>query len=363
MKILVDGMPRSVGGIGSLILNMAEISRERKDAVEFVFLISDYSDYISILEKNGYRYFIVPRVKDVKQYKEFIGNIFTNNYFDYLWFNNTSKVNIILPEMAKRLGGAKIITHPHGVDFEEKGIKKILFKVLDRINENRMYALIDIPFACSEQAADVYYRNKVELRKKAIIIKNGILVSKFQYSEKSRKNIRADLQCENSDVLLGAVGRLTHVKNYPFIIHMLKDMNDKYKLIIVGEGEEQSQLTKLIREGGLESRCFLLGRKSNVNEYLSAMDYFLLPSLHEGMPYSIIEAQASGVKCIVSDTLSKEVDVTGLVEFVSIKDNEAWRMTIEKKSPNFDRYKYMDIIKKSGYSIEDSYELFRKNVN
>lgn len=363
MKILVDGMPRIVGGIGSLILNIAEISKERKDAVEFVFLISAHSAYIPMLEKNGYRYFIVPRVKAVKQYKKFLRNIFTDNYFDYLWFNNTSKVNIILPEVAKKVGGAKIITHPHGVDCEEKGIKKILFKVLDRINENKMYSLVDIPFACSEQVADVYYRNKAELRKKTTIIKNGILVSKFQYSEKSRENIRADLKCEDSDVLLGAVGRLTHVKNYPFIINMLKGMNFKYKLIIVGEGEDQSQLTKLIEEEGLENRCFLLGKKSNVNEYLCAMDYFLLPSFNEGMPYSIIEAQASGIKCIVSDTLSKELGVTDLVEFVSIKDNRAWRMVIENKLPNPDRYKYTDAIKKLGYDVEDTYDLFRKNVN
>lgn len=357
MRILVDGMPRSIGGIGSLIMNIAEVAKNRNDDVRFDFIISDHSAYIPILEEKGYSYYIVPRISEAKKYKRCITEIFRNQQYDYLWFNNTSKVNIMLPEIAKKVGKTKIITHSHGVDIEEKGIKRIVFKILDSLHEKRMYSLIDVPFACSEEAADVYYKHDKKLREKTKVIRNGVFTSKYEFSAVNRKKIREELGLKDNEILLGAVGRLTKVKNYSFLIDLMKELPDSYKLIIIGEGEDHEALQKQIENLGLPGSCFLLGKKDNVNEYLSAMDFFLMPSLNEGMPFSIVEAQTNGLRCVVSDTLSKEVAITDLVSFASLEDSHEWVQCLKANIEEINRSAYTERIKAAGYSIEDSYDI------
>lgn len=363
MKILVDGMPRTVGGIGSLILNMAEVARNRKDDVSFDFIISDHSAYVPVLEEKGYTYFIVPSIRDVKEYRRCIASLFKEHTYDYLWFNNTSKVNIVLPRLAKRIGGAKLITHTHGIDFEEKGIKRAAFVALDALHEKEMFSLIDVPLACSEQAANVYYKHDKGLRNKTVVIRNGVFTSRFLFSSENRNRIRAELGLSNDDVLLGAVGRLTKVKNYSFLIDLMNDLPDKYTLILLGEGEEHAALQNQIAGSRASGRIHLLGKKDAVNEYYSAMDYFLMPSFNEGMPFSIIEAQANGLPCIVSDTLTREMAITDLVRFAPLVDKAAWiDLLKEPETKDVDRAAYVERVREAGYSIEDTYDLFIRSL-
>lgn len=363
MKILVDGMPRTVGGIGSLILNMAEVARNRKDDVSFDFIISDHSAYVPVLEEKGYTYFIVPSIRDVKEYRRCIASLFKEHTYDYLWFNNTSKVNIVLPRLAKRIGGAKLITHTHGIDFEEKGIKRAAFVALDALHEKEMFSLIDVPLACSEQAANVYYKHDKGLRNKTVVIRNGVFTSRFLFSSENRNRIRAELGLSNDDVLLGAVGRLTKVKNYSFLIDLMNDLPDKYTLILLGEGEEHAALQNQIAGSRASGRIQLLGKKDAVNEYYSAMDYFLMPSFNEGMPFSIIEAQANGLPCIVSDTLTREMAITDLVRFAPLGDKAAWiDLLKEPETKDVDRAAYVERVREAGYSIEDTYDLFIRSL-
>lgn len=363
IKILVDGMPRTVGGIGSLIMNMAEVARERKDDIRFDFIIPDHSAYISVLEAKGYTYFIVPSIGDVKEYRRCVTDLFTEHKYDYLWFNNTSKVNIFLPRLAKRIGGAKLITHTHGVDFEEKGIKRAAFIVLNALHEKEMFSLIDVPLACSEQAADVYYKHDKGLRNKTVVIRNGVFTSRFLFSSENRDRIRAELGLSNDDVLLGAVGRLTKVKNYSFLIDLMNDLPDRYALILLGEGEEHAALQDQIAGSRASGRIHLLGKKDAVNEYYSAMDYFLMPSFNEGMPFSVIEAQTNGLRCIVSDTLTREMAITDLVRFAPLEEKAAWiDLLKEPETKDADRTAYVERIRESGYSIEESYDLFVESI-
>ena len=363
MRILVDGMPRTVGGIGSLIMNMAEVARNRKDDVSFDFIISDHSAYVPVLEEKGYTYFIVPSIRDVKEYKRCITSLFKEYKYDYLWFINTSKVTIILPRLAKQIGGAKLIAHTHGIDFEEKGIKRAAFVALDALHEKEMFSLVDVPLACSEQAADVYFKHDKRLRNKAVVIRNGVFTSRFLFSSENRDRIRAELGLSNDDVLLGAVGRLTKVKNYSFLIDLMNDLPDRYALILLGEGEEHAALQDQIAGSRASGRIHLLGKKDAVNEYYSAMDYFLMPSFNEGMPFSIIEAQANGLPCIVSDTLTREMAITDLVRFAPLGDKAAWiDLLKEHETKDVDRAAYVERVREAGYSIEDTYDLFTRSL-
>ena len=353
MKILVDGLPRTVGGIGTLIMNIVNKSRELGENIEFEFFVPTGSRYLEILGEKKEKFYLVPPVSKTKEYKAFMTKLFQENNYDFLWFNNTSKVNIYRPRIAKNVGHCKVITHIHGSCIEASGKRKVVMTVLDKLNAHEMYGLIDIPLACSKVSARNYYHNK-ELLDRTVIIYNGIETDKFTYSESDRNAIRQELELTDNDILLGTVGRLTAIKNYPFIINMMRDLPENFKLIIAGIGEDDKMLENLIKENNLSSRCKLLGLRKDISQLLSAMDVFLLPSFSEGMPFSIIEAQASGLPCLMSNTLSSELDITGLVLSVTIDDApKVWADEILKLHiGKTDRKEYSSKVKDAGYDID-----------
>ena len=353
MKILVDGLPRTVGGIGTLIMNIVNKSRALGADIEYEFLMPSGSRYIDILTEKGEKFYLVPPVSKTKEYKAYLTRLFSENHYDFLWFNNTSKVNIYLPRIAKKVGHCKVITHIHGSSIEASGKRKVVMTVLDKLNAPEMYRLIDIPLACSNVSARNYYRNK-KLLDRTTIIYNGIETDKYTFNDDDRNAVRNELNIEDSDVLLGTVGRLTAIKNYPFIINMMKDLPSNYKLIIAGIGEDEKLLDSIIRDNDLSSRCSLLGIRNDIPQLLSAMDVFLLPSFSEGMPFSIIEAQASGLPCIMSDTLSDELDITGLVKALPISgETKVWADKIsESDIGKSGRLEYSSKVKQAGYDID-----------
>lgn len=364
MKILVDGMPASIGGIGTLLLNMANKSRSVEDGLIFEFLVPENSQYIEILEREGYTYYIVPRLVHLFSYLVCLQKIVKKNHYDYLWFNNTSKVNFVLPFYLKYRGNAKVIAHPHGVNSEATGIKRIFYNALEGLYSRVFLSMIDVPFACSKEAGDRYYRDSKELKDGCKVIHNGIDTKKFQFTFENRQDMRETLGIHSTDILIGSIGRLTNVKNYTFLIKLLAELPEQYKLILIGDGPEREMLSEQIENYQLTTRCFLLGKQDNVERFLSAMDIYALPSLHEGMPFSIVEAQANGLYCIVSDTVSQEVVLTPYVHFCTLNQVEEWKQTVLTAKLNRleDRKVAFSTIDELGYDLSTSYHLFIDSI-
>lgn len=361
MRILVDGIPKGIGGIGTLIINLVNYNEQigKKDSIIFEFLVPKQSEYINFFEDKGYKYYEVPRVLRWS-YRKCIDKIFAQNKYDYVWINNTSKINIYLPQKAKK-SHAVVMMHSHGVQSEEIGIKKILFNLIENFQKNSYCKLIDIPFACSNASAEYFYPE--ELMKECKIISNGIDTDRFLFDEKYRIEIRDSLSIDIKDVLLGASGRLTKVKNYGFLIKLMTLLPPNFKLIILGDGEEKDEYKKLIYTLELENRVFLIGKKDCVEKYLCAMDIFLMPSLNEGLPFSLVEAQANGLKCIVSTGVSEEAKLINTTSFLPLEDEGKWRDEIlAYTSRGKERRLYNEQVIYAGYSIKYSYETFISSI-
>lgn len=359
MRILVDGIPKNKGGIGTLLMNIVQCNREnntnRDDSFEFEFLVPYGSEYVNDLEAYACKYYFVPSITNIS-YRKTICKILKNGKYDYIWINNSSKVNIWLLKMGKKIGNARIITHVHGTRSEEKGLKAFVFKILEKINRKEYLNLVDIPMACSQAAAKYFYGN--DFGNNIVILNNGINLKKFVFNKGKRNIIRRELGFDNSDVVVGTIGRLTKAKNYDFVINITRELPDNYKTIIIGDGEEYHDIKKSIKINGLEKRISMLGLKNNVNDYLSAMDIFIMPSLYEGMPFSLIEAQANGVKCIVSDRITREADLTGKVIFLDITNANIWKEVIINQR-DLTHEDNSNIITDSGYDIMSSYIKFK----
>ena len=153
-------------------------------------------------------------------------------------------------------------------------------------------------------------------------------------------------------MVLGTVANLSDVKNPMGLIDIflaVKKNKPNAKLLWVGEGSEREAIENRIQTEGLADDIILLGRREDVPMLLQSMDYFLLPSLYEGLPVSVIEAQAAGLPCFISDRVTKEVNITGLCQFFPIDKPDKWAKAI-LECPAFSRDTYDRIIK-AGYDI------------
>lgn len=203
-------------------------------------------------------------------------------------------------------------------------------------------------FACSNLAGRwMYHNHPFE------VIPNAICLDKFKYNSTVSCDLRSKYGIADNEIVLGNVGRFDYQKNQEFLIEIIKELKDEaisYKLVMIGDGWKINEIKRLVDENELEEKVIFVGNVDTPQNYYNMMDVFLLPSRFEGFPLVLIEAQANGLKCIVSDHVTKEVNQTGQVRFCPL-DSSKWVDTI--KNEKLDRSD--DSIKKltyNGYEIK-----------
>ena len=171
-------------------------------------------------------------------------------------------------------------------------------------------------------------------------------IKKYLFDKKHRNSIRKSLNIDNK-IVIGHVGRLSKEKNHLFMIELIKKLPSDYVLVCVGNGPDEGKIKHKIIEEGLTDRIILVGKSINANYYYSAFDLFILPSLYEGLPTVAIEAQVSGLRCILSSNITKEVNVDNDVVFLEL-DQDRWAKEIiisefHRKTIDTLRFKEYDI--------------------
>ncbi len=290
----------------------------------------DYFDS-EILSMGG-RIFAVPRFhgSNIVQYRRALDAFFAEHAGEWnvVQGHMTSTASIYLPIAAKY--GAKSIA-PHvrsgGTDPGWKGIVTKLLRIPLR---NPKFA--DISFACSHEAGLAVYGRKMMESHRAVVIPNAIDTSAFAYDESAREEIRRELGLQDAWIV-GHVGRFHYAKNHEFLLRVFaelrKGMADA-ELILLGEGSLMEDMKALAAELGVADHVHFLGNHADVYRYYHAMDFLCFPSRYEGLPGIAIEAQASGLTCLISDGLTHDVDVTDSLHRKALEDGpEAWAQEIE----------------------------------
>lgn len=210
--------------------------------------------------------------------------------------------------------------------------------------------------ACSRKAAEYLFGKRIG--DKALIIKNCIDTEKFRFSREKREEVRRRLGLEDSYVV-GHVGSFNKQKNHRFLIDVFRGVSEKEpraKLLLVGGGELEEEVRRQTAEYGLTDKVVFAGVTDQVQDYMSAMDVFVLPSIFEGFPFVGIEAQANGLPCVMSDAVTKEIYLLDMVEYVSLNDPVVlWVKTIMAsmaKAP-YNRERAFEALRLSGWDTRD----------
>ena len=241
-----------------------------------------------------------------------------------------------------------VICHSHGAKKYGSLLSKVCKKIVTKLSNYQL--------SCSKLACHSIFDEKSEEFKNIIILRNGIDVEKFKFSVKAREEYRKELKIENK-LVIGHIGNFVEAKNHLFLIDVFKKiakLNDNTILLLVGDGQLRNKVENKIIQLGLSEKVLLLGHKKDIPELLSTFDAFVFPSIHEGFGISVIEAQASGLKCYISDSISNEVDVTDLVYRISLNTSaQYWANNILNNIKNIDRKSYNKLLLDKGFTLKE----------
>lgn len=336
------------GGAEAMIMSLyRSIDRSK---VQFDFVVNDrdapYAHEAEI-EKLGGRVYRIPAYTGFNSfhyYSTWMKMLDAHPEWKVVHGHHTSPAFLYLNAAKKK--NRVTIAHSH-IASHGKKIKSYL-KIASRFP---LRYFSDYLFSCSDAAAKWMYGDKSD---KAIVLKNAVDAKAAKFDVGIRKEKRQELSIENQFVV-GHVGRFERQKNHDFILDIFYSIKKKRPdsvLLLVGDGSLKSHVVEKIYEMGLEDSVKLLGVRADVFELLSAMDVFLFPSLYEGLPVTMIEAQASGLMCVVSDSITIESKLTDNVKFLPLSASEdTWAdMVLESQCDN--RGDAYFEIAAAGYDIE-----------
>ena len=253
-----------------------------------------------------------------------------------------------------KLGGVQYITiHSHNAGFGAAGngirfISKILKPLIPLFCDNF--------YGCSELAARFLFPRSIIESGRCSVLPNGIDLEKYDYNEAVRREIRKKLNLEGKYVV-GHAGRFTDQKNHSFLLDIFQAVHRKNPntvLLLFGVGELQEAMKNKARTLGIEDAVIFYGASNEMNKMWQAMDVFVMPSLHEGLPVTGVEAQASGLPCVFSDAITKEVGLTSNTEFLSLQEKpDVWAEHVLKYI-NVQRKSERKILEQAGYDIQQT---------
>lgn len=349
-KILVIGFSYQVGGVETSYMNYYRKIDKNKFQINFLSTFNKLAFEDEIKHNNGKIIKITDfRTNPINYYKELKQTIQSINY-DVVHINMLSAANILPIIACKKNNVPKIIVHSHNA-----GIPKgILRKILHIINRHYIYKNANCLLACSQLAGQWLFK-----KHPFIVINNAIDLSKYKYNKSMRSEIRTKLKINDEDILIGHVGRFFEQKNHEFLIKIfyeLSKLNPHYKLILIGEGSLKEQIKQQVEALNLNNKVIFTGSINNTNEYYNAMDIFLLPSLFEGLPMVLIEAQTSGLDCYVSETVTHESKICPNFTFFPLTLS-AYNIAniINNNKSNTNRIKNYNIMSQSKYNIDKEY--------
>ena len=339
----VSNMDRA--GIETMLMNFYRNIDRNEVQFDFLCNKSKPGDYDDEIRELGGNIYVSPGFNPLKwfKYQKFMKELFKSHPEYKIIHCQNEAMGFPALYAAKKANIPVRIAHSHNTttrcDF--KWPIKILYKYLLRLVSTERVA-------CGVDAGKYLFGSEVK------VIHNAIDTNRFKFNKKIRDEIRSKYGIEDKFVI-GHVGRFEPQKNHEFVIRMFNEyqkVNDQTILLLIGTGSLDTKIRKLVSKLNLDNKVIFTGSISNVNEMYSAMDIFILPSFHEGLPVVGVEAQTAGLPCIFSTNVTQEIKCNQNVEFVSLRNYAQWINAIEKYK-NYVREDMSKNILSNGYDIKE----------
>ena len=335
------------GGLETMLMNYyRNIDRNK---VQFDFLThrpeNEKKDYDDEIRSLGGKIYHMPVLNPFSpSYMKSLDRFFKEHKEYKIVHSHLDCLSAYPLKAAKKNGVPVRIAHSHNTS-QEKNLKYLI----------KDYSKKQIPkyathlFVCGKEAGKwMFGKHKFQ------IMNNAIDAKKFIYNEEVRKQKRVELGVEDKFVI-GHVGRFNLQKNHEFLVKRFADFaktNEDAILVLIGNGELQEKIKEMAKEYGIETKVKFLGLREDIPQLLQAMDLFLFPSLFEGLPVTLVEAQAAGLPCVISDMITDEIMITDQISKVSLSGNTSlWNQEIAKYRYSKRKNTIEDIIE-HGFDIE-----------
>lgn len=308
------------GGAETLLMNLYRSIDHTKLQFDFLSHRLEKGAYDDEIIGMGGRIFYFPPIRPHRYFRYFkdLDNFFLSHPEYRIVHSHINENSGFVLRAAKKAGVNVRITHSHlgslPIDY------KLPFRYYARhfLRQNATHY-----FACSTGAGKWLFDTDIVKDGKITILKNGVDDQTFKYNSAKRSSVRSEMGLEDKFVI-GHIGRFEPQKNHSFLIDVFKEVqqqNSDAILLLIGTGKLRKKIENKVERAGLSGSIRFLGIRSDIARLFQAMDIFLFPSTFEGLPVALVEAQAAGLQCIVSDTITDESDIgADLLQFVSLKE-------------------------------------------
>lgn len=340
------------GGFENFIMNIYRKIDRKQVQFDFIVHLKKDNAYDEEIESLGGKLFYVTR-KSKNPIRNFfeMRKVVKENHYDIVCRHSDSAFTVV-DLLATKLGGAKkIIMHSHSTTTGNVKIHNFFRSWMSWVPTHR--------FACSKAAGQWMFGDL-----DFTFVPNAIDTSEYLYHADIRESMRKEWNIESKNVY-GHVGNFVYAKNHLFLLDVFKKISLKDEnavLFLVGEGELREEIEKKIVELELQDKVILTGRRKDVVRFLQMFDLFLFPSVYEGLPVSMVEAQCTGLPCLISSSITDEIMLTDCVRQKSLDESlENWAKTameMLEMGKQEERHSRQEEIKKAGYGIDELVQFY-----
>ena len=336
------------GGVEAVVMNYyRHIDRTK---IQFDFVCDDDSTNIPYeeIESMGGKVILIPPYQKAFQYQKQLRQILKQSNYEIV-HSHINTLSVFSLFAAKCANVPVRIAHSHSTT-NKKEKKKNLMKQLLR-PFSKLFATNYM--CCSELAGRWLFGNREYDKENVYLLNNAIDLDKFKYDQVVRKEVRQDLNINEDTLVIGHIGRFVEQKNHNFLIDIFKEVykkNNDSILLLAGQGPKIEEIKEKVRAYNLQDNVVFLGQRSDANRLYQAFDVFLLPSLYEGLPVVGVEAQATGLLCLLSNDMTKETKVLESTQFLPLTITSCdWSDILLnnykiKRYSNINKFTEMDLI-------------------
>lgn len=351
---VLGGLER--GGAETMVMNLYRNIDHEKIQFDFIIHTKEKQAYYQEILDMGGRIYHFPAFNGKNMFylkRKWTQFFIKHPEYKILHSHVRSYASLYIP-IAKKYG-LKTIIHSHSTS-NGKGASAIIKKIL----QFPLRYQADYLMACSNEAGQWLYGKRACKSKNYIFLSNAIDIKKYRFSNKISTEYQKKMNLENKFVI-GHVGRFHEAKNHGFLLDIFAEVCKKRSdaiLLLIGDGDLRESIKDKVHSLKLDNNVILAGSRDDVPQLMQAMDLFVFPSLWEGLPVTVVEAQAAGLPCLISDNITTDVDLSKLVVRLPVDDIYVWVEAILNSE-----IKKSDVtseIRRAGFDVKNSVENLTK---